>query len=37
MSGFELPKNAASQGKPHDFKGFARPRVGCPQSYPQER
>jgi hypothetical protein len=33
----QLPKNAASQGKPHDFKGFGQLKQGCPQSYPQQR
>jgi hypothetical protein len=37
IAGFELLKNAASQDKPHDFKGFAGPKAGCPQSYPQEQ
>jgi hypothetical protein len=37
MARIQLLKNAASQDKPHDFKGFARPKAGCPQSYPQEQ
>ncbi|MBB5205384.1 hypothetical protein HNQ51_002703 [Inhella inkyongensis] len=35
ISRIGLPKNRARQGKAHEFKGFARPRPGCPQSYPQ--